>query len=702
MNPDGRMRALVALAQAMARAHRPEEAVRAAAAQAREALDATMTAISVWERDAGQLRVLVNEGRLAPGEEPEPADEVYPVAHFPQIAEYPSHRWAEAPWPRAWVCCVEDVADGAGPTPGCPPAQHARRIEALRRRGRHSCLVAPILLEGRVWGELYAGRTAEQPVFDQTEADFAALLAGQISAGLAQTERLERIRRLALTDPLTGLANRRAVDTRLEEALQRHRADGTAVAIVVCDVNGLKRVNDERGHEFGDQLLERFGSMLSLCGAELPDSLAARLGGDEFCLLSVGSTSDEVVRVAEDLCRRALSLPGGQGVACGIASTDDPIGPVTAPNRLFRLADAAQYRAKALGARHPVVAGRGQRPDATLSLAEAGGAPAGRGRAGDARGAGRRPAERRRFRGALHNADAGHLLQAALAALDDPGGAVAGGGAAPVGAPGARTPGARGRRGTGEPPGVWGRWGTGGTATATAGAGAGDREPGAEHAAGGPRTGIEDGAVEPERPPAPAPAADPDPDREPGVPVDRSLPRLETLADTVARMVDAAAWWIARVPPRPEGDGRLDAMAYLAGYAVYRQPDASAGALGPGRLPPMLASLFPDTRGPAEPVGPASGMPGAPVLKLADAPRISGAARGGSFLLRSVAAERDAEATAMLAGGHRSAATAGGRNCDGGWLVTVLADQLSLSLAELPGVLRALVAVAITDDARYP
>jgi diguanylate cyclase (GGDEF)-like protein len=126
----------------------------------------------------------------------------------------------------------------------------------------------------------------------------------------------------------------------------------------VCDLNGLKRVNDTHGHAVGDQLLERFGAVLSLCGAELRGALAARLGGDEFCLLAVGQEANEVVAVAEGLCRRAAALELGEGVACGVASTGDPIGTVATARRLFRLADAAQYRAKATRAPGPVVAGR--------------------------------------------------------------------------------------------------------------------------------------------------------------------------------------------------------------------------------------------------------------------------------------------------------------------------------------------------------
>ncbi len=189
------------------------------------------------------------------------------------------------------------------------------------------------MLHGRAWGELYVARPVGAPVFGRGDADFATVLASVVAAGIAQTERLEEARRLAFTDALTGLANRRAVDVRLDEAIERHRRDGVVVSLVVCDLNGLKRVNDTRGHAVGDRLLERFGSVLSLCGAMLPGALAARLGGDEFCLLAVGPPADEVVDAAVELCRRAAELELGEGVACGVASTEDPIGAVRSGRR---------------------------------------------------------------------------------------------------------------------------------------------------------------------------------------------------------------------------------------------------------------------------------------------------------------------------------------------------------------------------------
>ncbi|GGY72198.1 sensor domain-containing diguanylate cyclase [Streptomyces geysiriensis] len=378
MGEDRRLTAVVALAQGMAAAHSSREAWRAAAVGACLALGGSFAALSVWERELGRLRVLVNVGERAEDEEEFPEDESYPVHQFAEITEFLHERWAGGGEPDAWVETAE------GPAAGRPGYVH-QRVAALRRRGRGCCVVAPIVLHGRAWGELYVARPMGERVFERADADFATVLASVVAAGIAQTERLEEVRRLAYTDALTGLANRRAVDAALDEAVERHRAEHVVVSLVVCDLNGLKRVNDTHGHAVGDRLLERFGSVLSLCGAMLPGALAARLGGDEFCLLAVGPPADAVVKAAEELCRRAAELELGDGVACGVASTDDPVGPVPSARRLFRLAGAAQYRAKAERAGGPGGARRGGAPGAPRR--PGGGAPPGGG------------GERRRFRG---------------------------------------------------------------------------------------------------------------------------------------------------------------------------------------------------------------------------------------------------------------------------------------------------------------
>ncbi len=331
----------------MAAAHSVEDVIRIAAREAQRDLRAAVASISMWERQTGRLRVLANYGKLAAGEAPFPKDESYPVSDFPEILLSEDDL---GPWIQ--------VADDEYGDP--------KRVSMLRRRGRHCALIAPIVYNGRAWGELFAARTIDQPVYDSEDVNFAAALTAQIAAGLAKADHVRQIERLAYTDQLTGLANRRSFDARLDAAIDRHASDGTVVSLIVCDVNGLKRMNDGHGHDHGDALLVQLAGVMSAAAALLPGSLAARLGGDEFCVLIEGYGADDAVRVAEELCNLALTVRGGEGVACGVASTGDRIGDVITRDRLFRLADAAQYRAKRSRSLHPVVAGRGQPPDAAV------------------------------------------------------------------------------------------------------------------------------------------------------------------------------------------------------------------------------------------------------------------------------------------------------------------------------------------------
>ncbi len=222
-------------------------------------------------------------------------------------------------------------------------------------------------------------------------------MAALVGAGIAQSEHIERVERLAYTDELTGLANRRAFEDRLDDAVAAYRESGTAVGLVVVDINGLKRINDHLGHHVGDASLMTFAAELSAGSSRLPGTLAVRLSGDEFCLLAVGASGDDVVALAVDVCRRGSAVLE-EGVACGVVSTDDlPTADVT-PARLLRAADAAQYRAKRGGIRTPVVAGR-TRDDVVLDELSDG-------------------RERRRFRG-RGVASPGEILDELVRRLDD-------------------------------------------------------------------------------------------------------------------------------------------------------------------------------------------------------------------------------------------------------------------------------------------
>jgi diguanylate cyclase (GGDEF)-like protein len=156
--------------------------------------------------------------------------------------------------------------------------------------------------------------------------------------------------RLAATDPLTGLANHRALHERLDAEIASAASAGTPVSVVVLDLDHFKIFNDTYGHTEGDGALQAVASEL-LRQARAGD-LVGRAGGEEFMLVLPGSSADDAYAVAER-CRTALTvLPiqgGGIGCSAGVATypTDDPAGA-----RLAELADGALYWAKRSGRSH--------------------------------------------------------------------------------------------------------------------------------------------------------------------------------------------------------------------------------------------------------------------------------------------------------------------------------------------------------------
>jgi len=336
-----RLRSLLDIAKVVGAARRFDDLVELTAEEARRALDAASLSITRWLGEQGLLQVLVNVGMLGPGEVRFPADEVYPATAFPHAHTLVQLR-------RGYVASVDDDdAEGA----------------LLARLGKDSSLGVPIIVDARVWGGLYATRFAGQPRFSTADLDFATAVATQVATGVVQADHVARIERLAFQDPLTGLANRRAVDDRLEVVFAPHADRTHPVSVVLADINRLKQVNDTFGHEAGDRAIIAIGDAVSRASGLVPHSLAARIGGDEFCVVVSGAPAADGVRIAEELCRLVDRLPMGTGVACGVASTDAVAGQVDTPLRLLRLADAAQYRAKRARSRVPVVAGQASSED---------------------------------------------------------------------------------------------------------------------------------------------------------------------------------------------------------------------------------------------------------------------------------------------------------------------------------------------------
>lgn len=184
--------------------------------------------------------------------------------------------------------------------------------------------------------------------FDHQGPLFGAILAASTSFILVYLhgQRVtERALTLALTDSLTELLNPRAFHARLAVLLERHEP----FALVYIDVDGLKRVNDLRGHDRGDELLQSFAKIVR--ETIRAEDVAARLGGDEFAVLLPGADEATARSVAErvlaEFRERTARLVGTLqvGASAGIATSAD--GATAA--QLLNAADGAMYRAKAAG-----------------------------------------------------------------------------------------------------------------------------------------------------------------------------------------------------------------------------------------------------------------------------------------------------------------------------------------------------------------
>jgi len=161
---------------------------------------------------------------------------------------------------------------------------------------------------------------------------------------------------LAFEDALTGLANRRALEDRLEAAVAEAVAGGGEVALLFCDLDALKELNDSEGHEAGDRALVRVGEVLSTAAAEYPGAFISRIGGDEFCVLLPGHGAEAARTLALDAERLLAQGPCPLSISSGAAELQHT---GQRPADLFRAADAAQYVAKRSGRGRVVVAEAG-------------------------------------------------------------------------------------------------------------------------------------------------------------------------------------------------------------------------------------------------------------------------------------------------------------------------------------------------------
>jgi diguanylate cyclase (GGDEF)-like protein len=224
---------------------------------------------------------------------------------------------------------------------GALPAPELAHTEA-----RWAVLV-PLRANGNDLGALVAGSGSPR-VLDKEQGDLAALLGAHAAASLDAALSLGRERRSALTDPLTGLLNRRGFEQLLDTGLAEAQVTRRPLSLLVIDCDDFKELNDRAGHEFGDALLAEIGRVLPTVVP--PAAGAARLGGDEFVVMLPGLEADAAEAAAETMRRdlaEGLDASGFPVRASAGLSTYPYDG--AGATQLLRAADQALYEAKAAG-----------------------------------------------------------------------------------------------------------------------------------------------------------------------------------------------------------------------------------------------------------------------------------------------------------------------------------------------------------------
>ncbi len=239
---------------------------------------------------------------------------------------------------------------------------------AAFRFGRREVATATAVLSGiAVWGTLhgygpfYRETQTESLVLLQAYTSVMAIMGAVLASVVAEHKHAEaQLRELAITDPLTGLANYRRLLEVLRVEIARSRRTGRPFTVVFVDMNGLKAINDRHGHLVGSRSLCRVAEALKRSSRTL--DTPSRFGGDEFAVVLPETSEDGgqallkrlADRLAADTDKPSLSVSGGTAVFPRDGDS---------PTLLLRHADHALYEAKAAYAETRRRAAEGQGED---------------------------------------------------------------------------------------------------------------------------------------------------------------------------------------------------------------------------------------------------------------------------------------------------------------------------------------------------
>ncbi|HVF54561.1 MAG TPA: diguanylate cyclase [Pyrinomonadaceae bacterium] len=214
----------------------------------------------------------------------------------------------------------------------------------------------PISIGGRKVGVLNVTDKAGGGSYDEIDLDLLETIAPQMALALDRAEwheKAEQFQLISITDPLTGLLNRRYLEERLTEELKRSKRQGYAMSFMMIDIDDFKLYNDRNGHQAGDLALEMTAQCLK--SALRAADVAARYGGEEFCILLPQTGLTEAASIAERIKRRIerTRFPHGKQQPLGAVTVSIGVSAFSpdaeTPEAIIGLADRALYLAKHQG-----------------------------------------------------------------------------------------------------------------------------------------------------------------------------------------------------------------------------------------------------------------------------------------------------------------------------------------------------------------
>ncbi|RLB75943.1 MAG: hypothetical protein DRH06_06940, partial [Deltaproteobacteria bacterium] len=229
---------------------------------------------------------------------------------------------------------------------------HMPIVNGLKLFERYkTVLVVPLLQEDKpVTGALIIAARGEN-ILTWNCREMIEIIAAQAAIKIDLAHSHEKIQQMAITDPLTGIANRRAFQRGFSAMYERARRRVGPFSLIICDIDLFKRVNDTYGHPFGDQVIQQVARQLK--EVVRTGDLAARIGGEEFAVLLEDTGLAGALDVAERLRKKVEKLSlFSQGeavpVTISLGVTEFPLD-TDNQEALFNYADQALYHAKESG-----------------------------------------------------------------------------------------------------------------------------------------------------------------------------------------------------------------------------------------------------------------------------------------------------------------------------------------------------------------